>query len=640
MKTFAPSSTLIHQIQDEWERTFDALQDVVTILSPDLVVVRANKAAYTTFGIGNGQLIGRQCFEVFHGKSEPCERCPAWQPHPQASSEKGLVYNHRLDKTFEVTSSPVFDDNGVLKYLVHSARDITQKLKDEEERNILSAAVEQTTESVVITDKDGGIQYINPSYAEITGYSREELIGKSIGFLNIDKESALLFEEIFNILKTGSTWQGRLTSRKKDGSHFEENATISPITQKDGEISHFVAVKRDVSKEEQLQRQLQQAMKMEAIGTLAGGIAHDFNNILSAMIGYGQIAKGRLDKNDPLRSDIEQILLAGDRAANLVKQILTFSRRDTQENFHPLKVQYIIKEVIRLLRSSFPATIELRQRIDDNCSPILADPSQLHQVIMNLCTNAKQAIGGDYGSLLISLREITVAEPRLLFGASLLTSGNYAHLMVEDNGPGMTEEIQKRIFDPFFTTKPKDQGTGLGLSVAFGIVEKHGGVITVDSTVGIGTAFHVYFPVIRQDIPSHQDTVEPDCLGTECIMVVDDEVVLARIMERLLSKLGYTVKLYTNSLEAVHHYRKNPYDVDLIITDMTMPNMTGAELAREVLSLRPELPIIMTTGYSEVIDEEKASSIGIAEFMLKPVKKIPLMQMVRKVLDNAKNSRS
>lgn len=625
-------------IKDEWEKTFDALQDVITILSPDLKILRANKAAYTTFGIDYGELVGRHCYEIFQGKEGPCDQCPVWLPHIDSSTKTGLVYNAKLGKTFEVSSSPVFNDAGGIKFLVHTAKDITKRLKDEEARNILSAAVEQAGESVLITDFEGIIQYANPSYLQISKYPKEEVIGKTLLFNTVYDVDTLSFEIMQNLRK-GSVWQGNLTSKKKDDTHFVERATISPISNSNGDITNFVVVKLDVTKEEQLQKQLQQAMKMEAIGTLAGGIAHDFNNILSAMIGYGQIAKSRLDREDPLLSDIEQILQAGDRAANLVKQILTFSRSETQENFHPFKMQYIVKEVIKLLRSSFPSTIEIQQSVDNSCSPILADPGQLHQVLMNLCTNAKQAIGGDYGRLTISLKEISINEPQILSGSSLLTSGAYVHLTVGDTGSGMSEEIQKRIFDPFFTTKPKDQGTGLGLSVAHGIIKKHGGEITVESTLNEGTVFNVYFPIVQQEVDTEEESVDHDITGTERIMVVDDEVVLARVMRRMLTKLGYKVTLYTDSLQAVSDFRNNPYDFDVVITDMTMPHMTGAELSREILSLRPEMPIIMATGYSEVIDAEKAARIGITEFMLKPVKKKNISEVVRKVLDNAKDSR-
>ncbi len=626
--------TKLSKVEDEWQKTFDALEDVITILSPDLTVLKANKAAYTTFKLGDNELIGKHCHDIFHGKQEPCEHCPVWQPEREQGKGFGLVYNERVKRSFEVKSFPVLDDQGKLKLLVHSARDVTQKIKNEEMHGILSAAIEQTSDSIIITDVDGAIQYVNHACSATTGYSRAELTGKNINFLSTTEESLQNLEKTTVKLRKGNSWQGRLTSTKKDGSQFDENATISAITDVDGNITNLLVVKRDLSKEEQLQKQLQQAMKMEAIGTLAGGIAHDFNNILAAMIGYGQIARGKLQKGDPIREDIDQILFAGDRAAQLVKQILTFSRSDAEGLFHPFKIQHIIKEVIKLLRSSFPTTIEIRQKVDNNCPPILADPTQLHQVIMNLCTNARQAIGDTYGSVTIILDEYTIDHPQLIQGSSLLTAGSYARLIVADDGTGMSEEILRRIFDPFFTTKPKHQGTGLGLSVIHGIVERHGGTIKVESVLNEGTTFSLYFPVINENIEAMKELAGPPKRGTERIMVVDDEKPIADLLNLMLSSLGYTVTVYTSSLEAVADFRRHPQNFDAIITDMTMPNMTGAELAREMLSLRPELPIIMATGYNETMDEEKASRIGIRSFLLKPLKKVKIATVLRTVLDN------
>lgn len=621
-------------VQDEWEKTFDALQDVVTILSPDYRIIRANKATCTTFGMGYDELYDKYCYEVFHNRSLPCDQCPIGRSTPKNTTETGMVYNSRVDKTFEVTSLPVLDHDNEVNFFVHTARDITQKLIDESERMILSAAMEHITEAVVITDINGTIQYVNPSFTQTTGYSRQEILGEDFKFLNKYDHSDSFFVKMWHTLENGEVWKGQLVSRKKDGTLFGEHATISPIFDNHGQIINYVAVKRDVSKEDLLERQLHQAMKMEAVGTLAGGIAHDFNNILSAMIGYAQIAKDSLAKDNPVNEDISQILTAGDRAANLVNQILTFSRKQNQNSFQPLKIQYIVKEVLKLLRSSLPATIKLQENIDNDCGAILADPSQIHQVIMNLCTNARQAIGDKYGTITLELKEHEIRGSQITLDSSSLRSEAYLHLMVRDTGHGLNSEIEKQIFDPFFTTKPKDQGTGLGLSVVHTIVKKHGGEIAVESLVSEGTTFHVYLPIVNENVISEIMIKEQIFRGTERIMVVDDEMVIAQIMQRMLAKLGYRVALYTESLQAVADFRKNPFNFDAIITDMTMPDMTGAELAREVLAIRPDLAIIMTTGYSETIDKEKAQRIGIKEFMLKPVKNLELSAAVRKVLDN------
>lgn len=624
-------------ILDDWEKTFNALQDVITVLSPDLKILKANKAAYETFKLNGSEIIGKKCYEVFNDRSEPCECCPASRLHRELGAKSNVIYNERTCKSFEVRSYPILDDSGELKHLLHSARDVTQKIRNEEVRTILSEAIEQTSDSVIITNVDGTIQYVNPSCTTTSGYSREELTGENLNFLVTGAQNSKHFEKATIQLGKGNSWQGRLTSTKKDGSRFEENAAISAITDQKGNITNLVIVKRDISKEEHLQKQLQQAMKMEAIGTLSGGIAHDFNNILAAMIGYAQIAKEKVPEEDSIRDDIDQILLGGDRATQLVKQILTFSRRDTEGSLHPLKIQHLIKEVVKLLRSSFPTTIDIRQKIDNNCPPVLADPAQLHQVLMNLCTNARQAIDSIHGAITIELDKYSIPGPHLQ-GTSLLNKGTYARLVINDSGKGMSEEMQTRIFDPFFTTKAKNQGTGLGLSVVHGIVERHEGVIMVESEIDLGTTFQIYFPAITDIEDTRQESPEQLNLGSERIMVVDDERPIAELLQQVLTGLGYTVTAYSSSLEAVAEYRKHPDDFDAVITDMTMPDMTGAELAREMLSFRPELPIIMATGYNETIDAEKASRIGIRSFLLKPLKKAKLAQVLRTVLDNGEYS--
>jgi PAS domain S-box-containing protein len=622
----------IKQAKDEWENTVDAIQDIVIILDFDLRIIRANKTAHEISGRRYGELTGKYCFEVFHGNTVPCPGCPAWQAEMNTNVRTGLVYNNRLSKTFEVSSSPIYDDKGKIKFLVHTGRDVTQSLKDEAEKLRLSAAIEQTSEVVVITDRNGRIQYVNPAFSIKTGYSRSEVMGANPRLLKSGEHDRDFYKKMWDTLIEGRVWSGQIINRKKDGALFREDATISPVYDGEGRISNFVAVKRDITREESLERQLRQAMKMEAIGTLAGGIAHDFNNILSVMIGCGQMAKGRLSPDDPVRKDVDQILQAGDRAADLVKQILTFSRQDSQDRFKPLAVQYLLKEVVKLLRSSLPVTIELKHSIDTGCRPILADSSQIHQVLMNLCTNAKQAIGEGYGSITVNLSEITVTGNDEGIACLLNGPGDYVHLEVTDSGCGMDSKLQERIFEPFFTTKAKNHGTGLGLAVVHGIVKKHQGEIVVNSVVGQGTTFHVYFPIHAVDMEVQREIVEPECRGNERVMVVDDERSIAQVFERMLGKLGYRVTVFTDSILAVAEFRKHPDEYDLIVTDMTMPNMTGAELAREVLALRSGLPVIMTTGFSETIDDEKAKRLGIREFLLKPVKKEQLSRVVRKVL--------
>ncbi|RUM35763.1 MAG: sensory box histidine kinase/response regulator protein, partial [Desulfobulbus sp.] len=410
----------------------------------------------------------------------------------------------------------------------------------------------------------------------------------------------------------------------------EEDASISPVRNQDGEIINYVAVKRDVTQEVALKKQLNQAMKMEAIGTMAGGIAHDFNNILSAVLGYAEMAELQLAEDDPARKDVGQIIVAAHRASDLIRQILTFSRQEEKE-LRSVKIQFVIKEALKLLRSSLPTSIDLQQDIDPDCGPVLADPVRIHQVLMNLCTNAKQAMAGEQGRLIVRLSAL-VADSSI--GSSFLEQGHWLDLEVSDTGVGMDPQVRERIFDPFFTTKKKGQGTGLGLSVVHGIIKSHGGEITVDSEPGRGTTFHVYLPMVDSE-ENHEEEAQQIILprGDEHILLVDDEPLLVEIIERSLSILGYRVTSFTDSRQALKWFRRHGDRVDLVVTDMTMPHLTGADLAREILTAKPQLPIILCTGYSEVMDADRARAMGIRKFLAKPVETRTLAQSVRDVLD-------
>ncbi len=393
----------IFQAKSEWEATVDALQDIVTIQDREMRIVRANKAAHDLFGYHLGELKGRKCHEVFFGRPAPCKKCPLTETAVDCRPHLGTIHHPILDRTFSVSSFPIFSQNGKMPLLVHVARDVTQYLQNESEKNRLMAAIEQASESVVISTDKGVIQYVNPAFENSTGYTRAEAIGRKLNILKSGVHDRQFYKEMWQTLLAKQVWRGRLTNRRKNGTLFKEDATISPVQDRAGKIINYVALKRDVTREELLEQQLHQAMKMEALGTLAGGIAHDFNNILAAMIGYGEIARGRLAADHPARKDIDQVLAGGDRAADLVKQILTFSRQESHGQFRLFKVQYIVKEVIKLLRPSLPSTIDLVHDIDNSCRSIFADPGQIYQVLMNLCTNARQSIGEDHGRIVIRL---------------------------------------------------------------------------------------------------------------------------------------------------------------------------------------------------------------------------------------------
>lgn len=623
---------LLH-IKAEWERTFNAITDSITILTPDMCIVKSNTSACVALGIPFEKMKGQHCYELFHGSSQPCHECPLLETKKTFSPYTKEMYHGKLGKTFLVSASPVMNEGGELTHIVHVATDITATKESEEGRMRLAAAIDQASETVVITDVEGSIQYVNPAFEKLTGYSRDEAIGQNPRIFKSDKHNQAFYKEFWTTLLRGEIWSGHLINKKKNGTLFEEEATISPVKNNEGQITNFVAVKRDVSREVSLEKQLRQAMKMEAIGTLAGGIAHDFNNILAVMIGYTEMARAQLPADGLIRKDLAQVLIAGDKAAGLVQQILTFSRQG-EEDFRPVKVQIITKEVLKLLRSSLPTTIQLKESIDTDCGMVLADPIQIHQVLMNLCTNAKHAIGEKVGILSFSLSEVLVTETETIADCPQIVHGTYLDLKISDTGCGMDNLTRSMIFDPFFTTKEKGTGTGLGLAIVHGIIKQHSGEITVASEPGQGTTFHIYMPVIdEEEVQDEQLRFENLPRGRgERILFVDDEPAYANMMQRTLDRLGYAVTIFTRSIEALDAYKKNPGDFDLAITDMTMPGITGIVLTRELLALQPDLPVIMCTGFSEAIDEAKAKSFGIREYINKPADILTLAKAIKRAL--------
>ena len=388
-----------------------------------------------------------------------------------------------------------------------------------------------------------------------------------------------------------------------------------------------------VNEKQKMELQLQQAQKMEAIGTLAGGIAHDFNNILTPILGYAEIAAMDLGEDHHLQPDLREIISSANRAKDLILQILTFSRETSLECV-PLKVQLLIKETLKLLTHSIPSTIQIKTRIDSNCSAVKANPTQIHQIIMNLCTNAYHAMIDTGGILSISLTEIEIGSEDYKTQISL-KPGIYLKLEVCDTGCGMNSELQKKIFDPYFTTKEKGKGTGLGLSIVHGIVQSLHGQITVYSEPEQGACFRLYLPTIQSKIEPHEfsDTQEAP-RGTERILIVDDEELIAKIEKRILEKLGYTVTLTSNPEELLDIVRKRPNDFDLVISDLTMPNMTGLSLADEIKKSAPHLPIIIATGYSEAVNAGKFLDLGIWGCINKPVTVREIAHAVRHALES------
>jgi PAS domain S-box-containing protein len=496
--------------RNEWERTFDAIENVMTILDNDMRIIRANRAAGQILHTDPSELIGKHCYEVFQRRTEHCRRC-RHEKNRCASAEIEMDY---LGKTFQITLSPILK-NDTVKGFVHTAKDISENKK--------------------------------------------------------------------------------------------------------------------------LEAHLLQFQKTSAIAALAGGIAHDLNNILFPISGYTEMTMEMLPNNIALQKNMEQVLKAANRAQNIVQQILTFSRQSHEagkQERKPYRIQPVIREVLNLLRVSFPSTIEIRSAINDKCDCIMADPVQIQQVIMSLCTNAYHAMREKGGILTLGLDEIRL-EPYDARAYPDMDPGAYLKLTVSDTGHGMDKSVMEKIFDPYFTTKAQNQGSGLGLSVAIGIIKSHNGYITVYSELNQGTTFNIYIPLIETEAAEPAPaSFKPSGNGRERILLVDDDESVTDMFKEILEKFGYRVTPRTSSIRALKEFREKCENFDLVITDTMMPDITGIELSKELVKIRPDIPIILCTGFSELFTEEDLKTIGIRECLIKPVTIKKISQVVRRVLDS------
>jgi PAS domain S-box-containing protein len=530
--------------------------------------------------------------------------------------------------------------------VVGTFQDITERKQVEEHLRETEKKYRELAESlpqvIFEVDLDGTLKYVNQTVYQLFGYTPEEIArGFNVleAFIPEDRERVAL-DIMLNIQGQG-LGRREYTAVRKDGTRFPAGVHANRIlrgqtaTGVRGILIDLTKTKRAEEEKKKLEIQLQQAQKMEAIGALAGGIAHDFNNILSAIIGYTELARLN-DGASTIENELNQVLIAANRAKDLVKQILAFSRQTDEERM-PVSVGMVVKEAINFLRATIPTTIEIKSRIDKNSGAVLANSVELHQIIMNLCTNAVHAIGDRGGVLEVEVRNAEIEHAQINNFVEL-EMGSYVLVSVKDTGYGMTPDVIKRIFDPYFTTKEKGVGTGLGLAVVHGIVKKSGGAIQVESEPGKWTIFYIYLPRINMTLPIKAAQPKPIEGGPERILFVDDEKMLVDIGEQALQRLGYHVVSRTISIEALELFKAKPDYFDLVITDQTMPGMTGDALARELLRIRPNLPVIICTGYSQTIDHERAKKIGIKALVEKPMLMDEIAAAVRKVLNKDPNS--
>ncbi len=524
------------------------------------------------------------------------------------------------------------------RLLERSGRELDERRRIEHERELLAAVVEQATEMVMVTDKLGALQYVNPAFEAVTGYTRAEVQGKNPRILRSGAQSPEQYRAMWAAITAGKTWRGRLINRKKDGSYYTEDSIIAPVRDSAGNTAGYFALKRDITRDLSLEAQLQQAQKMEGIGRLAGGVAHDFNNLLSVILGSSRFVLDALRESDPLREDLLEIQRAGERAAVLTRQLLAFSRRQPLKA-EPLDVNHVITEMRKMLERILGEDVELVERLAPTVGVIKADSGQIEQVIMNLVVNARDAMPSG-GQLVIATDDVDIdAEFAAAHGG--LDHGPHVRIAVSDTGVGMDAKTQARIFEPFFTTKGIGKGTGLGLSTVYGIVTQSGGRIHVYSELGHGTTFNVYLPRVEAAVgarPLPAQAVGPR--GAETVLLVEDDEPVRRLVRRVLEGAGYRVIAAANGGEGLLACEQHPEAIDLVLTDVVMPMMSGPDFVERARKLRPGARVLYMSGYTDDAIVRHGLLDGDVEFVNKPLSNAELLKRVREVLERPAPDRS
>jgi PAS domain S-box-containing protein len=514
--------------------------------------------------------------------------------------------------------------------------------RTESDLHVQTAALEATASAVVITEPDGTIWWANPAFFQLTGYPSSDVLGRNMSILNSGRQAPEFYQQLWRTITSGQIWRGELVNRRKDGSLYHEGMAITPVRDRSGKIVNFIALKRDISdlkraerEQEQLQRRLQQTDKMQALGLMVGGIAHDFNNILASVMGYADLARLRFGgkPGGKLRDYLDEIYRAGERARDLVAQMLVFSRGGTSEP-RPLLLEPLVKELVKMLQSTLASNIAVTIQSQPGLSAVMLDPVQLNQIVLNLCLNARDAIRGN-GAISVRLQHVEVADQ---FCASCreAVQGDFVELMVADTGVGIEPNAMDHMFDPFFTTKEVGKGTGMGLPVVHGIVHRCGGHVAAETSPGLGSAFRVWLPPVVTEQTTPEPSVErfedaSRVIGGH-ILLVDDESSVLNYLTDVLTGAGCRVTATLDSREALARFTEDPSGFDLLVTDQTMPGITGDALIAAVSRLRPDIPVVLCTGHSETIDEDEARDLGIGAFLLKPVHTGLLLDTLERLL--------
>jgi PAS domain S-box-containing protein len=608
---------------------YEALSDLVLLVdSADGTILEANHSMEHLLGRSGEKLHGQKISHLFS-----CE--PTLVPNliqtglssGQCSVESEVSTQLGRKLWLEIVCTRISQESDQRVVLV--LRDITVRKQRDEEKLWYERIVNQMRDDVVYTDPKGQILFVNPNFERSVGYTMAECVGKPSSMLKSGVHNQAFYKGLWSTITAGNTWFGILVNRTKAGLLINQETIISPIIGQDGGILGYLAIKRDITGKLELEKRYIQAQKMEAIGTLAGGIAHDFNNILTGINGFTSLALQTASGNSEQLDYLGEIRRAGHRAAELVRQILAFSRAGEQAMM-PMQLRHVVSEATKLLRASIPSSIEFEVNLAVDLPAIQGNATQLHQVVMNLGTNAWHAMRDRPGKLSVRLETIEVDESTAL-ALPGISPGPHLRLAVSDTGCGMDITTQGRAFEPFFTTKGPREGTGLGLSVVHGIIGKHHGAIKLISEINKGTTFEIYLPATSDAPIKIEDDSEESPLGHgERILVVDDEESLVRLGVRALCKLGYAAEGQSNVLEALARLEREPHAFQLVITDQTMPGMNGLEFAQRLGDLRADLPVLLASGVSDSIAQERIVEAGVSGVLSKPYSVANLALLVSK----------
>lgn len=626
--------SLMHSSEKRYRRLFEAAQDGILILDAETgMMVDANPFLLRLLGYAYRDICGKHLWDIGVFKDVAASQAAfktlqdneyiRYEDLPLETADGKQISVEFISNVYLVDHQKVIQCN---------IRDITARKQGEAERKRLTTAIEQTEEAIVITDENGLLQFVNPAFETMTGYSWKEVLGQSIRFLNSGRQDEAFYRGLWSTISQGKTWKGRMINKRKDSTLYTEESSISPVCDDQGRIVNYVAIKRDITHHLRLMDQFQQAQKMEAVGILAGGMAHDYNNTLSVILGYAELALTNVDPSDPLHSDIKKIIKAALHSAEITRQLMAFARKQT---IIPvvLELKSNIEGMFQMLEKLMGENIDLIFRPGEDICQVKMDPSQIDQILVNLCVNARDAIH-DIGKVIIETGKSVIKKPPH-DDSSEVIPGEYVWISVSDNGCGMSKDVLDHIFEPFYTSKGLGMGTGLGLSTVYGVVKQNNGFIFVDSEPGNGTTFKILLPSFMGQaggIPVKTDTDTPMGRG-ETILVVEDEPILLKLNKKMLEKLGYHVLATISPTEALALAKEHANTIHLVLTDVVMPEMNGLDLSERLHSIAPDMEILFMSGYTADVIAHRGVLSGGVNFIQKPFSMMTLASKVRTIID-------